>query len=118
MAVMAHQKNADAFADATAMMDILGHLLALYVAVTMGFVGFGMMLGGPPRAKSVMRFFYLRPLYWAAGRTRWLLLAVLVFGWRALVNYVLRPIWHVLARAWRWLITRERGWLRKWVWPS
>ena len=33
-------------------MLVVEYLFLLYVAIAMGFVGFGMMLGGPPRLQS------------------------------------------------------------------
>jgi hypothetical protein len=100
------------------MIDILGYVLVLYVAVTMGFVGFGMMIGGPRQAKSVMRYFYLRPLYWAGRRTRSLAFAVLAMTWRIVLVYVLRPLWRGVVRLFRRPAPRQPGWFRKWVWPS
>ena len=57
--------------DGTTMIDLAGYLLALYVAVCLGFVGFGMMLGGKAWAQQVARFFFVRPLAGLAAAVRY-----------------------------------------------
>ena len=99
-------------------MDVIEQLFILYVAVGIMLAGFGMMLGGPPQAKAALRYFFLRPLKWLLATLRswlWLVLGLIA---SAVLVYVLAPIGRSIARAWRWLTTRERGSLRKWVWPS
>ena len=100
------------------MPQLVEYLFVFYVAIALFFTGFGMMLGGPPQAKSVLRYFFLRPLLWALRLTRGYALALLGLVWSAVLFYVLRPIGRLIVRTFRWLFTRERGWLRKWVWPS
>jgi hypothetical protein len=84
-------------------------LLALYIAITMGFVGFGMMVAGPMGARRVARVFFLQPLWFLWSATRRRLRQLLAFGWSLLVTFVFAPILSGL----RWLGTRERGWLRR-----
>lgn len=93
------------------MIDLLWHLLALYVAVAAGFVGFGMMFAGSSGAKRVARFFFLQPLQYLWGATRERLRQLLAYIWHVLIEFMLAPIGRTIARGFWWVVTRERGWL-------
>lgn len=99
-------------------MKIVGHLFLLYVAIGIFFSGFGMMLGGPPRAKTVLAYFFLRPVYRLAHRLRAFVWSVIAMIWSIVVVHVLRPLWRGIKRLFRRPAPREPGWFRKWVWPS
>ncbi len=102
---------------------VLADLLALYATIGIMAAGFGMMLGGPEKAASIARYFFIRPLVAVRG---WALQA-LTFFWHGLMGLIVSGfalVWQQLARALSWLRSREAGWAEpylrtvwKKIWP-
>jgi hypothetical protein len=86
------------------MIELAGHLLALYVAIAMGFVGFGMMIAGPMGARRVARFLFPQPLLYVLNTTRQRLRQLLAYSWFILMVFVLGPVGRQIVRSVRWLV--------------
>ena len=85
------------------MMELLAHLLGLYVGIAAVAIGFAIMAAGKAGAERGSRLFFVRPLAWAVERTRLALIAVLVTTWTLLVRFLLRPLAQELTFWLRWL---------------
>jgi hypothetical protein len=114
------KKNADAqHLEKTAMQEIvqlLVMLVAYYATFGIMAVGFGMMLNGSDGARSAGNFFLVRPLRAVLQWARAALLAAVTATWSNIIGVVGRWLATELrevARDIRWLVTRERGWLRR-----
>ena len=92
--------------------EAIATFVTLYVTVSVGFIGFGMLLAGPIGAGRVAAFLFLRPFRYVSRVLRQRLRQLLSYSWYFLIVFVLAPIARQLGRAVGWIVTRERGWLR------
>lgn len=94
------------------MLELLAHLLALYVAFGLMLVGFGFMFMGKPGGVRTAQWYFGASLRWMLRHARALLTTVLTIVWGAFVLWIGRPLVYRLQRMVQWLLARERGWLR------
>ena len=95
------------------MLDVIAHLLGLYVAMGMMLVGFAYMFAGKAGGTRAAHFYFTRSSQWALRQVRSLFSAVLISVWAAFTVWVGRPLLHAFMQGLRWFATRERGWLRR-----
>jgi hypothetical protein len=95
--------------------QLLVVLVQLYATIGIMAIGFGMMVGGPDTATAVGTFFFVRPVQAALAWSRSALVALAVTVWTAVIGrlsgWITSEIKEV-AKDIRWLVTRERGWVR------
>ena len=91
------------------MLELVAHLLGLYVAIGAMLVGFGYMVSGKVGGSRVAQFYFGRSLRWALRALRTMLTALLVAVWGALAWWIGRPLSRGLLYAFRWWVGRMRG---------
>ena len=97
-----------------AMIELLELLIALYVAISLGFVGFGMMMGGKTWARRVANFLFIEPVTRIGSAARYRARQFLGFLWRAFVAYLAVPLASNLWCALRWLFTPRNRRPQRW----
>ena len=96
--------------------QLLIMLGAYYATFGIMAIGFGMMLAGPNGAVAVGNFFFVRPVRATFEWSRTALGALVIGICTAVVGTIQRWIVSELKeieKDIRWLVTRERGWLRR-----
>ena len=93
--------------------QLLVMLVTYYATFAIMGVGFATMFTGKDGAAAAGNFFFLRPLQWAGQQLRVLGMAFIAGSWRLLLQRIVDPIILAVERAVIWLVTRERGWLRR-----
>ena len=93
--------------------QLLAMLVAYYATFGIMGIGFATMLAGKDGAIAAGEFFFLRPLRTAGQRLHVVGRALLVGGSRLLLHRVVDPFILAVERAVFWLVTRERGWIRR-----
>ena len=88
-------------------------LLTFYATVGIMAIGFAMMVAGKDGAAAAGQLFLVRPLRWAGEQVRVLGIASIVASWQFFLHRIVDPFILAIERAILWLITRERGWLRR-----
>jgi hypothetical protein len=96
--------------------QLLIMLVAYYATFGIMAVGFGVMLNGSDGASAAGNFFFVRPLRSLIQWTRATLVTAVTANWSNIISVVSRWLATELqevVRDIRWLVTRERGWLRR-----
>ena len=91
------------------MLELLAHLLGLYVAIGLMLVGGGLMVAGKLGGSRVAQFYFGRSLRWMLRSMRTMMTAVLVAVWGVLVALIGRPLVRGLRSALRRWAARMRG---------
>lgn len=93
--------------------EVLVLVLTYYLTFAFMGIGFGAMFGGRSGATAAGNFFFVRPLQWAVRQARVLCIGLIAASWRFMLHRVVDPFILAVERAVIWLVTRERGWLRR-----
>ena len=93
--------------------QLLIMLAAYYATFGIMAIGFATMFAGHEGAAAAADFFFLRPLHWAGHRAYSLSKSLLVTSATLLLHRFIDPLILTTEAALRWLLTRERGWLRR-----
>lgn len=96
------------YTDDSGLAQLLGHVLALYVALGMMAVGYGYMFAGKDGGARAAHWYFGGSLRWTLGHVWGVILTVLATLWAAVAASV-RTIAHHVWRGLRWLFTHQRG---------
>lgn len=93
--------------------QLLAMLVAYYATFAIMGIGFATMLAGKDGVSLAGNFFFLRPLQWMGHQVWFACTALLVASAKFVLHRVVDPFILAVERAAFWLVTRERGWLRR-----
>jgi hypothetical protein len=93
--------------------QVLVLLIKFYATAAIMAIGFAMMVAGKDGAAAAGRLFFVRPLRWAGEQVRVHSISSIAASWRFILHRVVDPFILAVERAVIWLMTRERGWLRR-----
>ncbi len=96
-----------------AVRDLVSLLFTVYLTIAFTAIGYAMLFAGAMGARRVARFFFLLPLQSVLRMIGEWMRQLLAYLWYLIITYVLAPVGRRVVRSPRWMVTRERGWLRK-----
>jgi len=96
--------------------QLLAMLVTFYATLGIMAIGFGMMIGHKAGATAAGNFFFVRPVLAVLEWSRTVLVGVVVGVTTPLIGTIKRWIvneFKEVGKDLRWVVTRERGWLRR-----
>ena len=96
--------------------QLLVVLVAYYATLGIMAIGFGMMMAGTDGAAAAGHFFFVRPVGAIIGWSQATLVGLVTVVWTTIIGGVTRSIASEIKEVGkdiRWLVTRERGWVRR-----